>query len=102
MEKFMLTTFKTDSLPKIHIVDRYLDAVTSLGVKNDNEGLDFFLSDADKVELSLFPKDYIAFVPFSPVLILIALSISKENILPSPISPVFPELCIVFITLDIP
>ena len=62
MEKFMLTTLKADSLPKIHIVDRYLDTVTNLGVKNDNEGLDFFLSDADKVELSLFPKDYIAFV----------------------------------------
>jgi ADP-heptose:LPS heptosyltransferase len=62
MEKFMLTSFKMDSLPEVHIVDRYLDAVTNLGVKNDNEGLDFFLSDADKVELNLFPKDYIAFV----------------------------------------
>ena len=62
MEKFMLTAFKMDSLPEIHIVDRYLDTVTHLGIKNDNEGLDFFLSDADKVELSLFPKDYIAFV----------------------------------------
>ena len=62
MEKFMLTVFKMDSLPEVHIVDRYLDVVTNLGVKNDNEGLDFFLSDADKVELSLFPKDYIAFV----------------------------------------
>ena len=62
LEKFMLTTFKRDSLPKVHILDRYLDAVTNLGVKNDNKGLDFFLSDADKVELSLFPKEYIAFV----------------------------------------
>ena len=62
MEKFMLTIFKLDSLPKIHIVDRYLDAVINLGIKNDNEGLDFFLSDADKVDLILFPKDYIAFV----------------------------------------
>ena len=62
MEKFMLTVFKMDSLPEAHIVDRYLDTVTNLGVKNDNEGMDFFLSDADKVELSLFPKNYIAFV----------------------------------------
>jgi ADP-heptose:LPS heptosyltransferase len=62
IEKFMLTSFKMDSLPNIHIVDRYLDAVTNLGVENDNEGLDFFLSAADKVDLSLFPKDYIAFV----------------------------------------
>ena len=62
MEKFMLTAFKMDSLPEVHIVDRYLDTVTHLGIKNDNKGLDFFLSAADKVELSLFPKDYIAFV----------------------------------------
>ena len=62
MGKLILTTFKMDSLPKVHIVDRYLDAVTFLGVKNDNEGLDLFLSNADKVELSLFPKNYIAFV----------------------------------------
>ena len=62
MEKFMLTVFKMDSLPEVHIVDRYLATVTHLGVKNDNEGLDFFLSAADKVELSLFPKNYIAFV----------------------------------------
>jgi ADP-heptose:LPS heptosyltransferase len=62
VEKFMLTVFKMDSLPEVHIVDRYLDTVTNLGVKNDNEGLDFFLSEADKVELSLFPKEYIAFV----------------------------------------
>ena len=62
MGKLMLTVFKMDSLPEVHIVDRYLDTVTNLGVKNDNEGLDFFLSEADKVELSLFPKDYIAFV----------------------------------------
>jgi heptosyltransferase-2 len=62
MEKFMLTVFKMDSLPEVHIVDRYLDAVTNLGVKNDNEGLDFFLKDEDKVDLLDFPKEYIAFI----------------------------------------
>ena len=62
MEKFMLTTFKMDSLPEVHIVDRYLDTVTHLGVQNDNEGLDFFLNDEDKVDLSQFPNSFIAFV----------------------------------------
>jgi len=62
MEKLMLTVFKINSLPKVHVVDRYLDTVTHLGIRNDNEGLDFFLSEADKIELSLFPKNYIAFV----------------------------------------
>jgi ADP-heptose:LPS heptosyltransferase len=62
MEKFMLTTFKMDSLPEVHIVDRYLDTVTHLGVQNDNEGLDFFLKDEDKVDLSQIPDSFIAFV----------------------------------------
>lgn len=42
-EKWLLTAFKINKLPNIHIVDRYLNTVKSLGVKNDNEGLDYFL-----------------------------------------------------------
>lgn len=61
-EKFLLTNFKTNILPDVHIVDRYLDTVKFLGITNDNKGLDFFLSDADKVDLAEYPKDYIAFV----------------------------------------
>ena len=62
MEKFMLTNFKIDNMPKVHIVDRYLETVKHLGVKNDNQGLDFFLSPNDKIDISIFPKDYIVFV----------------------------------------
>ena len=61
-EKFLLTNFKTNILPDVHIVDRYLDTVKFLGITNDNKGLDFFLSEADKVDLTESPKDYIAFV----------------------------------------
>ena len=61
-EKFLLTNFKSNILPDVHIVDRYLDTVKFLGITNDNKGLDFFLSDADKVDLAESPKDYIAFV----------------------------------------
>ena len=62
MEKFMLTYFKLNNMPKIHIVDRYLETVKHLGIKNDNQGLDFFLSAIDKIDISVFPKDYIVFV----------------------------------------
>jgi ADP-heptose:LPS heptosyltransferase len=62
MEKFMLTNFKLDYMPKIHIVDRYFETVKHLGVKNDNQGLDFFLSANDKLDISIFPKNYIVFV----------------------------------------
>ena len=61
-EKFLLTNFKTNILPDVHIVDRYLDTIKFLGITNDNKGLDFFLSDADKLDFAEYPKDYIAFV----------------------------------------
>ncbi|MBT3622312.1 MAG: glycosyltransferase family 9 protein [Flavobacteriales bacterium] len=35
MEKFMLTTFKLDSMPKVHIVDRYLETQINLLIIND-------------------------------------------------------------------
>ena len=62
MEKFLLTNFNLDNIPQIHIVDRYLETVKHLGVKNDNQGLDFFLSANDKLDISIFPKNYIVFV----------------------------------------
>lgn len=62
MEKFLLTTFKLDIMSEVHIVDRYLETVNHLGIKNDNQGLDFFLSATDKIDISIFPKDYIVFV----------------------------------------
>lgn len=41
--KWLLVNFKIDRLPDVHIVDRYLDTVKALGIKNDGEGLDYFL-----------------------------------------------------------
>ena len=60
-EKFLITNFKLNRMPNTHIVDRYLETVKSIGVKNDNQGLDFFLSDNDKIDVSIFPLDYIIF-----------------------------------------
>ena len=41
-KKMLLTTFKIDKLPKVHIVDRYFEAVEPLEVKNDGRGLEFY------------------------------------------------------------
>lgn len=60
--KFLLTKFKINNLPDVHIVDRYLSTIKHLNIINDDKGLDFFLSDNDSVDISQFPKDYIAFV----------------------------------------
>ncbi|GEO08226.1 glycosyltransferase family 9 protein [Segetibacter aerophilus] len=49
IKKWLLTALKINLLPPIHIVDRYLEAVESFGVKNDGKGLDYFIPVQDKV-----------------------------------------------------
>lgn len=63
-QKWLLVNFKKNSLPNIHIVDRYLETVKFLGVKNDNKGLNYFLNGEYKIE-ELLPSThhkYIALV----------------------------------------
>ncbi|MBL4593204.1 MAG: glycosyltransferase family 9 protein [Flavobacteriales bacterium] len=64
-QKWLLTTFKINKLPNIHIVDRYMKAVKVLGIENDNKGLEYFIADNEKVDFSELPlthqKGYIAF-----------------------------------------
>ncbi len=43
VKKWLLVNFKRDTMPDIHIVDRYLQTVKHLGIQNDNQGLDVFL-----------------------------------------------------------
>lgn len=42
-EKSQLVNFGVDALPPVHIVDRYLDTLTTFQIKNDGKGLDFFI-----------------------------------------------------------
>jgi ADP-heptose:LPS heptosyltransferase len=58
LRKWLLVNLKIDTLPNIHIVDRYLEAAAFLGVKNDNRGLDFFIPAKDRVDLSLLPASF--------------------------------------------
>ncbi len=55
IEKYLLTAFKLNVLPEKHIVDRYLDTVKGLGVKNDGRGLDYFLAESDLLGKSDIP-----------------------------------------------
>jgi ADP-heptose:LPS heptosyltransferase len=43
-EKWLFVNLKINKLPNVHIVDRYLDTIKNLGVKNDSLGLDYFYS----------------------------------------------------------
>jgi len=64
-QKWLLVNLKINKMPEMHIVDRYLAAATKLGIKNDGFGLDYFISDKDKVDFSDFPlefkNEYVAF-----------------------------------------
>jgi ADP-heptose:LPS heptosyltransferase len=63
--KFLYTNFKINTLPISHIVDRYMNTVEPLGIRNDNEGLDYFIPYRDVVERNWLPQthqsNYVAF-----------------------------------------
>ncbi len=58
IEKWIFTNFKINLLPKVHIVDRYLKAIEKLEVKNDGEGLDYFLDIKDHVLTNDIPMSH--------------------------------------------
>jgi ADP-heptose:LPS heptosyltransferase len=67
VEKWLRVNLKVDRLPKLHIVDRYLETVAGFGVRNDGKGLDYFISaDEEQEGLSILPPShrngYIGFV----------------------------------------
>ena len=49
IEKWLLTALRINVLPKVHIVDRYLETVKAFGVRNDGKGLDYFIPEKDVV-----------------------------------------------------
>ncbi|MCK5856246.1 MAG: glycosyltransferase family 9 protein [Bacteroidales bacterium] len=66
IKKWMRVKLKYDRLPNIHIVNRYMKAVEFLGIENDDNGLDYFVSDQDLENTSSivnkFPNGFHAFV----------------------------------------
>lgn len=66
MEKYLLVNFKIDRMPDLHIVDRYFEAVKTLGIVNDNQGLDYYIPADQEVSTEVLPayfrNGYFAFV----------------------------------------
>ncbi len=58
LQKWILVKFKKNLMPKVHIVDRYMKTVESLGVKNDNRGLDYFIPEKDEMHLDWLPENF--------------------------------------------
>ena len=57
-KKMLLTTFKINKLPNVHIVDRYFEAVEPLDVKNDGRGLEFYFSESNMMQEGDLPEEF--------------------------------------------
>ena len=57
-KKMLLTTFKINKLPNVHIVDRYFEAVEPLDVKNDGRGLEFYISESNMMQEPDLPEEF--------------------------------------------
>jgi ADP-heptose:LPS heptosyltransferase len=68
IEKWLLVNLKINKLPGIHIVDRYFEAVKSLGVTNDGLGLQYHVPSFEEIDVGaqnfepLLKNGYIGFV----------------------------------------
>lgn len=58
VKKWLLTNFKVNRLPALHIVDRYMAAARGLGVEGDGGGLDFFIPKAEQKLPAQLPQGF--------------------------------------------
>lgn len=58
IRKWLLVNWKLKTMPDKHIVDRYIETLTPLGVLNDQKGLDYFIPEKDIVLLSELPVSF--------------------------------------------
>jgi ADP-heptose:LPS heptosyltransferase len=55
LQKYLLVRFRINKMPRLHIVDRYFEAVKHLSVENDGQGLDYFIPANQQVDVK---KEY--------------------------------------------
>ena len=64
--KWLFTNLKINLMPDISIVDRYFQTVKSLGIKNDGQGLDYFIPVEDELKKDDLPTAHsLGFVAIS-------------------------------------
>ncbi|MBW6491286.1 MAG: glycosyltransferase family 9 protein [Lentimicrobium sp.] len=56
--KWLLVTFKAKVMPDVHIVDRYMQTATGLGIKNDGAGLEFYIPKSQEIDINVLPAPY--------------------------------------------
>lgn len=58
IKKWLYVNIRVGSMPDVHIVDRYFEAVKALGVVNDVKGLDYFIDPKNNVDLATLPPTH--------------------------------------------
>ncbi len=58
LQKWLLVNLKINRLPDLHIVDRYLKTVRLFDVKNDHQGLDYFIPGEAVIRKEELPPEY--------------------------------------------
>lgn len=58
IKRFLYTNFQINLMPNCHVVDRYFEAAAPLGIVNDHEGLDYYISDKDEIEIDWLPETH--------------------------------------------
>jgi ADP-heptose:LPS heptosyltransferase len=58
IKKWLAVTLKRKTImPDVHIVQRYLECVKTLGINDDGKGLDYYFAEADKINMTTcFPQ----------------------------------------------
>lgn len=56
LKKWLLVHFKINKLPRVHIVNRYIDTVKLFDIVNDNQGLDYFIPSSNEVNVESLPE----------------------------------------------
>lgn len=57
-QKWLLVNLKVNQLPPVHIVDRYMETVKELGIRNDGLGLDYFIPKESEIQWSALPGNF--------------------------------------------
>jgi ADP-heptose:LPS heptosyltransferase len=57
-QKWLLVNFKIDFMPDKSIVERYMDTIKELGVRNDGKGLDYFIPEGTTITEKDIPMSH--------------------------------------------
>jgi ADP-heptose:LPS heptosyltransferase len=58
IQKLIFVKLKWNVMPRVHIIDRYLETVRSLGVTNDGEGMDYFIPASGEIKITDIPASH--------------------------------------------